>query len=174
MEKMLTLSLILVSLIVISISIILFLHSQIDQETDGTVSAQVFSESIQTDINESSKKIYLNFKSFDDGDQVTIKDNIYMINYWQDEDYTSIEFDVNTTLDTGEHVTSLEFDIKGNITSTYNKNDLVTITFTIKQVKFNYQDWYYDLEVYKEGYDQQYYLNNYFTQILPQSSIKKL
>ena len=172
MNKKITLSIALVIMIIIIILAIIFLQPQTNQTTN-TISAQEFSEQIETEINETGKKIMLNFKDLYDGDKVKLKDTIDYIKYREDSDCTSIEFDVNTTLASGDQIASMEFDFEGNITDTYQKNDQVEISFTIKHVEFTYDDWSYDLEVYEEAWDQDYYLDNYYTQLLPQTAIKK-
>jgi hypothetical protein len=162
-----------ISIAVILIIILFVIFNQQDSEPDETsISAKQFAEQIETAINETN--IILNYLDYVQGDKVTIKDTIYLIKYRDEMDYTSIEFYVNTTLSSGERVSSIEFDIQGNITDIYQENDEVSITFTIKNVKFNYNNQYYDLEVYEEAYDEDYYISNSFTQILPQSTLKKI
>jgi hypothetical protein len=173
-NKLIIISLSIIIIIIFFALFVVYLQSNNYENEDTIISAQDFSETIETEINETEKTIFLNFKDLEDGDKITIKNSIDYMKYWEDLDYTAIEFQVNTTLDNGEQVSSLEFDIQGNITDTYKKDDLVQLTFTIKNVKFEHENWSYDLEVYEEAYDQEFYINNSFTQILPQSCIKKL
>lgn len=143
-----------------------------DQKTKPIVmSAQQFSEEIETDSNETSRHIYLNFESLKDGDEVTINDTIDYVTYRSDLDITSIEFNVDTTLPSGEHVTAITFDFMGNVTDSYEKNDAVKITCTIKHVSFTYNGWTYDCEVYGEGWNQTYYVTHSLTQLLPLTCI---
>ena len=117
-------------------------------------------------------RIIQNILSFNstlkEGQELNSKD---LINYLNNTNLTSVEFNVNTTMSSGEHITALVFDFEGNIADIYKKNDTVKITFTIQHVEFSYNEWSYDIEVYKEGWDKNYYLNNNYAQILPKSSI---
>jgi len=171
MDKKITLSIISTIIIIIILAIIFFLQPQTDQETNDAISAQNFSEQIQTDINESTKNLYFNLKSFNSGDEIKIRDTINSIRYQNDFNYTAIEFNVDTNTSEGQHINAIEFDFKGNLTDIYKKNDDVQIKFTIKHVTFTYEDWKYDCEVYAEGWDQNYYIAHSFSQVLPQTCI---
>ncbi len=143
-----------------------------NSKTEYVTSAQSFSEKIESYFNESLKKVYFNFKGYNDKDRIKIKDTIDKISYIKDLNYTAIEFNVKTNTSKG-HMESLEFDFKGNLTNVFKKNDNVEINFTIKHVKFEYNNWSYDLEVFSEGWNKNYYLNNSFSQMLTKSAIKK-
>lgn len=172
MDKKITISVILIIIIVIILTVIFF-QQQANQSVKA-ISAQDFSEQIETEINDATKNILLNFEDFNEGDEIRIKNKIDSIKYLVEQEYTAIEFNVNTTLYSGEKVSSIEFDFRGNITDVYQKKDQVEITFTIKHVQFDYDNWSYDIEVYEEAWDQDYYLENFYTQLLPQSSVKKI
>ena len=73
----------------------------------------------------------------------------------------------------GGLITELIYSFRGNITDDYQQNDLVEISFTIKHETFTYENWTYNVEVYSEGWNQEYYVNNNYSQILPLTSIKK-
>lgn len=144
---------------------------QIQDQNIKTMSAQQFSDGIEREYNNTEKFFRINFKLLNEGDIVVIRDIIDDINYLSDSNTTKIEFKVNTTSPTGEQIETIEFEFIGDITDSYKKNDAINITCTIKHVIFSYEGWNFNCEVFKEGWDQNYYIDNSFLQLLPQNRI---
>lgn len=142
---------------------------QIQDQNIKTMSAQQFSDDIESEINESNKYFTVNFKSLDEGDIVIINDTIDSIRYLNDLNITAIRFDWDSTPD--ESVAGIEFDFFGNLTDIYDENDVVTITFAIKHVQFSYEGWSFNCEVYEESWNQDRYISGIHPQILPQTCI---
>lgn len=145
------------------------LQTQDSQVKTIVMSAQQFSDDIESEINESNKYFTVNFKSLDEGDIVIINDTIDSIRYLNDFNITAIRFDWDSTPD--ESVAGIEFDFFGNLTNAYNENDAVTITFAIRHVQFSYEGWSFDCEVYEESWNQDRYVAGSHSQILPQTCI---
>ena len=134
--------------------------------------AQEFSEEIQVEMDTETESAYFNFKSFRDGDRITVNSSIDYIGHETDLDYTRIEFIVDTNIPSGGHISSIEFDINGDITNDFVIGDEIEISFTIKHTIFQYNNWTYDIEVYEEAWNKNFYLTHNFIQILPKSCIK--
>ena len=138
------------------------------------ISAQTFSEYIGVDSNITNKKVVFYLESLQEGDKVVIQDKVDYITYNDELNATEIEFTVNTTSSSGSHISGITFNFIENITNIYIKGDIVKISFTIKHVNFSYNGWTYDCEVYEEGWNQEEYIANSFSQILPQNCISKV
>jgi hypothetical protein len=164
---------ILVVIIILSLFFIFNYQPEVNNQDNillHIVSAKEFVYNLSEDYNFTTNTYILDFLPFKEGDRVVVQDIIDYIYYVSDEDYTAIEFDIESENFAGENISSFEFDILGDITNTYRVDDEIKITFTIKHVTFSDDEINYDLEVYKEAWNQDDFLRSY-TQVLPQNTI---
>ena len=137
------------------------------------ISAEEFAKTLNMKYDETEKHLFIDFISFKNGDKIIINDTIDSLTYQPSLNITTVEFNVNTHTYSGELIKSITFNFEGRITDEFKRGDPVKITFTIKHVSFTQKNWSYDVEVYEENWDQDFYVNHFFTQILPRSSISK-
>jgi len=98
-----------------------------------------------------------NYKSFEEGDILSVKDKINEIKYvdYKNPPYTEVTFAVS-------EIVGLSFRFDGDITGEYNVNDSVQVIFRIKHVNFTIYDetldreFCFDLELPEEGFNQDY------------------
>jgi len=117
------------------------------------MSAKELNEDITRDLNWSDG-FSLQYNSLDDGDQLVIKDFIDGIYFNEEFTYTKIRFEWNMDNDSN----FFEIKIQGNINSSYNIGDEITISITIKEVKLIYNGFEFDMEIFKEQWvDEEFF-----------------
>jgi len=112
-----------------------------------------------------------NYKSFKEGDVLTIRDKINEIKYvdYKVPPYTEVTFAVSELI-------GLSFRFEGDISGEYDIDDIVQVSFHIKHVSFTIYDetlktdFCYDLELPEEGFNQEY-CEETREVIMPQTSI---
>jgi len=150
---------------------------QDDSENGGktvTMTARELQNDVSSDTDWSTYYTML-YTSLDDGDSLIIQDTVSNISYNLDTDTTTLTFE---WIEDGEN-NSLALYFEGDITITYQPGDKVKISVKIEYVKFSYEDFNFELEIYEEQWvSKEYFKSNMDSggegiKPLPQSSIEK-
>jgi len=100
----------------------------------------------------------LSYASFSEGDCIIIHDNISIIAYYPEYDYTSVCFSWYTDEYTKVHV---YYHFETNITNTYNEGDLVEIKLHLKHVDVETTNMIYHIDIFDEQWSgEEYFINN--------------
>lgn len=146
-------------------------NSENNGKTTTTLTALETFQDIATSFDNCTMK---NYKSFNDGDVITIRDIISEISYvdYKVPSYTEVTLPVS-------EIVGLYFLFEGDITTDYNIDDTVQISFHIKHVNFTIydetlkKDFCFDLEIPEEGFNQSY-CEETRDVIMPQSCISHI
>ena len=104
----------------------------------------------------------MDYKSMEEGDTLIFRDFIYTIQYLNDVDATEITFRISVSETEWK---STQFYFKGDITSSFNIGDFVSITVTIKHVILSdVQGMDLDIEIYEQAWkSEEYFRDNMAT-----------
>jgi len=119
----------------------------------------------------------IDYKSLIEGDILILTDKIYNITHSGFLfGITSIYFDVEDYVRLGINASEIGFQFEGNITNEFEIGDNVRITLTVKHFLYTNETSgaSFDMEVFEEGWDQEKFMMNFLTQILPKSTIEKI
>ena len=141
--------------------------------TNDIMGLSAYEYSIDKQITQDNNSLKIMFKSYDDGDSITIVDTIGNIEYSSEKDVTYIIFIYNSEINESIILDSL-FIFKGDLTNKLAVGDDVKISVTVKHVTFEYEDVNYDLEIFNEEWDENYFNNNGNIKPLPSSAIQKI
>ena len=102
----------------------------------------------------------ISIPAFSDGDCILIYDNISIIYYHPEEDYTDVAFSWYTDYPNEKRIDYYQF--KGNLTDTFKEGDYVAIKVHIKHVIITISDFeVYNLEIFEEEWvSEQYFIDN--------------
>ena len=117
------------------------------------------------------------YKSLNEGDTLVLTDKIYNITHTGFiSGITNIYFDVEDYVRLGVNASEIVFQYEGNITNEFAIGDNVRITLTVKHFLYTNETSgaTLDMEVFEEGWDQEKFMMNFLTQILPKSTIEKI
>jgi hypothetical protein len=119
----------------------------------------------------------LDYKSLNEGDTLILTDKIYNIThtgFWSNS--TSIFFDVEDYVRLGVNASEVVFQFEGNMTNEFDIGDNVRITLTVKHFLYTNETSgaTFNMDVFEEGWDQEKFMMNFLTQILPKSTIEKI
>lgn len=118
-----------------------------------------------------------NYKTLNEGDTLILTDQICNITY-QSFMYnaTIIHFDVENYSKMGVNASEVSFFFEGNLIDEYFIGDTVTIIVTIKHIIYTNETngMSLDMEVFEENWDEDNFIQNFFSQILPRSCISKI
>jgi len=103
------------------------------------------------------------YNSLKEGDILVLQDSISQISYNSDEGVTKISFNITTEGEAG--YTLVNYYFEGDITESYQIDDEVKITETIKHVEFTYESaigsMNYELELFDGQWEsEEYFVNN--------------
>jgi hypothetical protein len=148
--------------------------------TGNTVimTAQQYNDDIDFTLDTSEGWVMnVEYRSLEEGDTLILKDRIYKIERQSfSVDATSISFDVDDYTRIGVDASEIAILIEGDITDEYEVGDNVRITVTVKHFEYTNETSgaTFDMEVFEEGWNQNSFMANFFTQILPKNVIEKV
>jgi len=143
-----------------------------------TMTAQEFANdaSVSMGISGGVWKWTIDYKSLNEEDTLILTDKISNITYTSFlYNATSVIFDVKNYTRMGINASEVGFLFEGNITDAYHIGDDVKITLTVKHFVYTNETskMSLDMEVFKEGWSQEYFITHFFAQILPDTCIAK-
>jgi hypothetical protein len=102
--------------------------------------------------------IYLDYPEIAEGDCIIIHDAISLIQYYPDDDYTSVCFSWYQNTESKKEVF---YKFKGDITDIYKKGDVVEITLHLKHIELETTDVIFDIDVFEEQWEsEQFFIDN--------------
>jgi len=161
----------------IFIVLILFLSGCFENENNeqndnnNNVSQSISAKEYQLDRVEEEKDdgtIVVNFISYNEGDVITLQDEIDGISYNSDLDVTTISFKAENDS------SDVSFIFEGDITDNFRPQNLVRISGELKHVTFTFDDANYDYEIFVDEWDEDFIQNNGYFKPLPLSYITKV
>jgi len=117
------------------------------------------------------------YKSLNEGDTLIITDKISNISYTNFlYNATTVIFNVENHTIMGTNTSTVGFLFEGDITDDYHIGDDVKITLTVKHFVYTNETtkMSLDMEVFEEGWDQEYFITHFFAQIIPDTCITKV
>lgn len=165
-------------LVVILFAGLIYININLDKTNDYMTASEVFNN-LEIDFGEETFNRDINYKSFEEGDKIILRDKIYNITYYDSEDietgessHTKVTFFINDEI-------KFNYFFADDITDSFSINDEVQITYHI--IQFNYQiigletngTLYYNREVIEEGFNAEYY-KNFRKVLIPKDAIEKV
>ena len=117
------------------------------------------------------------YKSLDEGDTLVLTDTISNITYMPFfYNATTIYFDVDDYVSMGMPSSQIAFNFEGDITEQYKIGDEVKITLTVKHFVYENETTGIglDVDVFEEGWNQEEFISNFYSQTLPAICIERI
>lgn len=145
-----------------------------DEENFIVFSAQQYYKDKTIEIKEDGT-VVIDFQLLQNNDKIVIKDIINDIGYIESQGNTFIKFQFQDLLE-GDNNQQIDviFIFKDNITNVFEVGDEVEISVTIEHVEFTFNNTEYDIEVFEEEWDQEYFEVNGDFKPLTLDCIKKV
>lgn len=138
-----------------------------NENNDGSTTGNTITmtaKELQNDMNlDSDWTTYFKmlYDSLKEGDTLILQDTISQIFFNSDENVTKISFNITSEDEAG--YTLINYYFEGNITDSYQIDDEVKITVTIKHVEFTYESATGTMNYELELFDEQWESEEYFT-----------
>ena len=133
--------------------------------------------SFSTKVSGGNMMWMLDYEGLNVGDTLIFTDVIYNITYTTFMyNATTILFDVEDYTKIGINASEVIFLFEDDLTDEYQIGDEVEITLTVMHFDYTNEtsDISIDFEVFEEGWDAESFISHFLTQILPESTIRKV
>jgi len=134
------------------------LHEKMFFNLTDPTNAKPDDEMTNANISLDKPILYLLYPEFEEEDCIIIHDKISLIQYYPDDQYTTVCFSWYQDQYTKTHV---YYHFEGNITDTYKEGDTVEITLHLKHIELETTNMSYSLDVFEEQWEsEQYFVEN--------------
>lgn len=134
------------------------LHEMMYYNITDQINSSSDDDIIQVNLTTEKDILFLLYPNFSDGECIIIQDNISLIQYYPNVNYTSVVFSWYKDQYTKPHV---YYHFKGNITDEYKKGDTVEILLHLKHVELETKNMMYTIDIFEEQWvSNQYFIEN--------------
>ena len=165
---------------VISITGLLFVNGSNDNSKEY-ITIDEFYDLVYMELDAENHTSTLDYLTFDDGDEVVIRDTIYEIEYNTFPEIIDDRFDHNQTIVkfAVDDSLKLRFYFKGDITDQFNINDTVELRFHVQKINYSVPSLTKNETIYHvhdtavEGFNELFY-KSFRKVLMPDTTIKKI